>query len=124
VRPGGSAGRWYKALLWRRARAVLCSWRYPAVRAANASVLPRLVVRAESFAIGPVQGGGRLGGNLGAQPWFCWEAGGKTATERATGIWQQLLADFRPPPTAEGMEERLAPYIEAATARGGAKPAE
>jgi len=52
------------------------------------------------------------------------EAGGKTATERATGTWQQILADFQPPPTAAGMEERLAPYIEAATARGGAQPAD
>lgn len=48
--------------------------------------------------------------------------GGQTSAERATGIWQRVLADFTPPPTGGNAAERLAPYIEAAKRAGGAPP--
>lgn len=52
-----------------------------------------------------------------------WEdAGAPTTAENATKIWKETLADFTPPPACEGMEEVLAPYIEAATKAGGAPP--
>ncbi|WP_068306274.1 trimethylamine methyltransferase family protein [Pararhodobacter sp. CCB-MM2] len=49
-------------------------------------------------------------------------AGEKTSTERATAIWQDCLAGFTPPETGAPVEDRLARYIEAGTARGGAAP--
>ena len=52
-----------------------------------------------------------------------WEAaGGKTATERATAIWQGLLAGFRPPEGAEGRGERIAGFVARRAAEGGAPP--
>ena len=54
-----------------------------------------------------------------------WEAaGGLTSTQRAVSVWQDALARFTPPPSCEGVEERLAPLIEAGTKRGGAAPME
>ena len=49
-------------------------------------------------------------------------AGEQTSTERATAIWEDLLATFTPPATGAPVEDRLARYIEAGTARGGAAP--
>ena len=52
-----------------------------------------------------------------------WEAAGaKTATERATAIWQQVLADYRPPEGAGDRGERIAQFIADRTAAGGAAP--
>ena len=50
------------------------------------------------------------------------EAGALTSTERATGIWQRVLADFVPPAGGAEAVERLAPWIEQATRAGGAPP--
>lgn len=50
------------------------------------------------------------------------QAGSQTSTERATALWQRVLADFTPPPAAEGVADRLAAYVEAATRAGGAPP--
>ncbi|OHV64316.1 trimethylamine methyltransferase [Mesorhizobium sp. LCM 4577] len=49
------------------------------------------------------------------------QAGGKTATERATGIWKRILADFQPPASAAaaGM---LDEFIAKRTEEGGAAP--
>ena len=42
-----------------------------------------------------------------------WEMdGAKTATERATEIWQQCLADYERPPIDPGIEEALIAYVE------------
>lgn len=41
-----------------------------------------------------------------------WAAdGAKTATERATEIWQRLLSDFTPPPMAESRREAVDAYV-------------
>lgn len=48
------------------------------------------------------------------------EAGSKSATQRACGIWQQTLAAFSPPPTSGAAMDRLRPYIEKARQAGGA----
>lgn len=37
--------------------------------------------------------------------------GGKTATERANGIWKQLLRDYEKPPIDPGVEEELEAYV-------------
>ncbi|MGC1497052.1 MAG: trimethylamine methyltransferase family protein [Sulfitobacter sp.] len=50
------------------------------------------------------------------------EAGSKTSTQRATDIWQQTLHDYVAPPSADGITDRLNPYIEACTKAGGAHP--
>ena len=39
------------------------------------------------------------------------EAGGKSAYERANGIWKQLLADYQPPPIDPAIEEALQAYV-------------
>ena len=58
--------------------------------------------------------------NVGA-----WEDdGAKTSAERATGIWQRRLAEFKPPPTSGDAVERVTGYIEAGVAKGGAAPVE
>jgi len=46
--------------------------------------------------------------------------GEKSADERATGIWKETLAAFRPPSACEGVGERLEPFIRARTEAGGA----
>ncbi len=52
-----------------------------------------------------------------------WEAAGaKTATERATAIWQRVLTEFRPPAGAGERGERIAGFIARRTAEGGAPP--
>lgn len=38
-------------------------------------------------------------------------AGGKSATERATGIWQQLLAEFEPPAQDPAIRESLESFV-------------
>lgn len=54
-----------------------------------------------------------------------WEAAGaQSSAQRATAIWQANLRDFQPPATAEGVADRLAGYIAAKTAAGGAPPLE
>jgi trimethylamine--corrinoid protein Co-methyltransferase len=50
------------------------------------------------------------------------ENGSLTADQRATAIWQRVLADFTPPPACEGAGETVAPFIAARTAAGGAPP--
>jgi trimethylamine---corrinoid protein Co-methyltransferase len=50
------------------------------------------------------------------------EAGALGADQRATALWQERLAAYRPPPTAEGAEARLAQYIADQTAAGGVLP--
>lgn len=52
-----------------------------------------------------------------------WEAAGaKTSTERATAIWQKVLAEFRPPEGAGDRGERIADFIARRSAEGGAPP--
>jgi trimethylamine--corrinoid protein Co-methyltransferase len=50
------------------------------------------------------------------------EAGALRSDQRATAIWQRTLADFRPPAHGEQAAARLAPFIAARTAAGGAPP--
>lgn len=50
------------------------------------------------------------------------ENGSKTATERATPIWQEILEEFKRPKSAPEIADRLAPYLEATTRAGGAAP--
>lgn len=49
-------------------------------------------------------------------------AGAKDATERATTIWQRVLADFVPPEGAGERGDRIARFIADRTAAGGAPP--
>jgi len=51
------------------------------------------------------------------------EDGGRTATQRANGIWKNILAEFQPPPMDAGAAEALAAFIERRTRAGGALPA-
>jgi trimethylamine--corrinoid protein Co-methyltransferase len=50
-------------------------------------------------------------------------AGAQTSTDRATGIWQQILADFNRPAVCEGVGDALDPFIAKRSAAGGAPPA-
>ena len=50
------------------------------------------------------------------------EAGEKTATQRATTIYKQMLGDFVAPETDESVIEQLDAYIEKCTQQGGAAP--
>lgn len=50
------------------------------------------------------------------------EAGGLTSSERATGVWQNILENFKAPSGGSEAVDRLIPYIEGATAAGGAAP--
>ncbi|RWP51701.1 trimethylamine methyltransferase family protein [Mesorhizobium sp.] len=50
------------------------------------------------------------------------QAGSRTATERATGIWKRLLADFRPPASAAATSDVLDEFIARRTEEGGAVP--
>ena len=43
------------------------------------------------------------------------DAGSRNATERATGIWKKLLADYVPPPLDPAVRERVAAYVERRT---------
>jgi trimethylamine---corrinoid protein Co-methyltransferase len=44
------------------------------------------------------------------------EAGSRNATERATGIWQKLLAEYVPPPLDPAVKEAIADYVARRTA--------
>jgi trimethylamine--corrinoid protein Co-methyltransferase len=48
--------------------------------------------------------------------------GAKTATQRAHGIWKQILAEFQPPPMEPGRREAIAEFVERRTREGGAPP--
>ncbi|RWC22345.1 trimethylamine methyltransferase family protein [Mesorhizobium sp.] len=50
------------------------------------------------------------------------QAGSKSATERATGIWKRLLADFQPPASAAASAGVLDEFIARRTEEGGAAP--
>ncbi len=52
------------------------------------------------------------------------EAGRRTAEARATAVWQERLAAAAPPAHAGAAAERLAPWIGARIAAGGAPPAD
>ena len=50
------------------------------------------------------------------------DAGAKTATERANGIWKQVLNDFVPPARDPARTEAVADFIARRTREGGAVP--
>ena len=50
------------------------------------------------------------------------ESGGKTATERANGIWKSVLNDFKPPPVDVAVVDELQDFVARRTAEGGAPP--
>jgi trimethylamine--corrinoid protein Co-methyltransferase len=50
------------------------------------------------------------------------EQGAQTADQRATVLWQRVLADFKTPKPCEGMRETLAPYIAKRLEAGGMPP--
>jgi len=50
------------------------------------------------------------------------EAGSKTATERATGIWKNLLADFEAPAFDPSCKEAVDAFVAKRTEEGGAPP--
>jgi trimethylamine--corrinoid protein Co-methyltransferase len=50
------------------------------------------------------------------------EAGSKTATERAQGVWRKILADYQPPARSDEIAAILEPFIAKRTAEGGAPP--
>jgi trimethylamine--corrinoid protein Co-methyltransferase len=50
------------------------------------------------------------------------ETGALRSDQRATAIWQRVLADFQPPAHGTEAQARLAPFIAARTAAGGAPP--
>ncbi|CAN7436372.1 trimethylamine methyltransferase family protein [Mesorhizobium amorphae] len=50
------------------------------------------------------------------------QAGSKSATERATGIWKRLVADFQPPASAAATSGILDEFIARRTEQGGAAP--
>jgi trimethylamine--corrinoid protein Co-methyltransferase len=50
------------------------------------------------------------------------EAGSKTATERAQGVWRKILAEYQPPARSEEIAATLEPFIARRTEEGGAPP--
>ncbi|MDX8512293.1 trimethylamine methyltransferase family protein [Mesorhizobium captivum] len=50
------------------------------------------------------------------------KSGGKTATERATGIWKRILSDFQPPQSAAATAGVLDEFIARRSEEGGAAP--
>jgi trimethylamine--corrinoid protein Co-methyltransferase len=52
------------------------------------------------------------------------DAGGKSAEQRATGIWKRTLNAYTPPTACEGIAERLEEFIAKGTEAGGATPAD
>ncbi len=52
-----------------------------------------------------------------------WEdAGAPTTAENATRVWQEVLAEYTPPAACDGVEDKLAAYIETGIRDGGAPP--
>ena len=50
------------------------------------------------------------------------DAGSKSSAERATRIWQSTVANFKPPPGAGDVAERITPFVERRIKEGGAAP--
>jgi trimethylamine---corrinoid protein Co-methyltransferase len=50
------------------------------------------------------------------------EGGALRSDQRATAIWQRLLAEFQPPPHGEAARDRLAAFVADRIASGGAPP--
>jgi trimethylamine--corrinoid protein Co-methyltransferase len=50
------------------------------------------------------------------------EAGSKTATERAQGVWRKIVADYQPPARGQEIAAALEPFIARRTEQGGAAP--
>src|SRR5581483_9406177 len=50
------------------------------------------------------------------------EAGSKTATERAQGVWHKILAEYQPPARGEEIGAMLESFIARRTQEGGAGP--
>ncbi|MEM7275795.1 MAG: trimethylamine methyltransferase family protein [Actinomycetota bacterium] len=50
------------------------------------------------------------------------EAGSKMTDERATEVWQRVLADFEPPPLDDAIAAELDGFVARRTAEGGAAP--
>jgi trimethylamine--corrinoid protein Co-methyltransferase len=50
------------------------------------------------------------------------DAGGKTATERASAVCRDTLASFQPPPMEASVREALAAFVERRSREGGAPP--
>ncbi|WP_127901950.1 trimethylamine methyltransferase family protein [Solirhodobacter olei] len=50
------------------------------------------------------------------------DAGAQTSTERATGIWQRVLADYHQPDHGAEAEERIAAFVERRRAEVAARP--
>jgi trimethylamine---corrinoid protein Co-methyltransferase len=50
------------------------------------------------------------------------DAGGKTATERASALWRQTLASFQPPPLEAATREALDAFVERRRSEGGSPP--
>ena len=50
------------------------------------------------------------------------EAGSKTATERAQGVWRKVLAEYQPPARSAEIGAALEPFIARRTQEGGAAP--
>ena len=50
------------------------------------------------------------------------EAGARTATERATGVWRATLAAFQPPALDGAVDEALRAFVERRRREGGAPP--
>jgi trimethylamine--corrinoid protein Co-methyltransferase len=48
------------------------------------------------------------------------EGGGKSAAERATGIWQEALKTYAEPPLDPGIREALAEFVARRKQEGGA----
>jgi trimethylamine--corrinoid protein Co-methyltransferase len=48
------------------------------------------------------------------------ESGARNATERATGIWQKLLAEYAPPPLDPAIRDEVADYVQRRTRELGA----
>ncbi|MHB8817279.1 MAG: trimethylamine methyltransferase family protein, partial [Steroidobacteraceae bacterium] len=46
--------------------------------------------------------------------------GSRDATQRATGIWQKLLAEYVPPPLDPAVKEAIADYVARRTRELGA----
>ncbi|HZC77451.1 MAG TPA: trimethylamine methyltransferase family protein, partial [Ktedonobacterales bacterium] len=50
------------------------------------------------------------------------DAGGRTATERATTVWRATLAAFQPPPLEPATHEALSAFVARRRSEGGAAP--